>query len=91
MPTVATDPWADYMPTPGSPGRGAVDVTPSDVNELTVVAKYLSVEDAGDVAVVFADGSTHTYTCPAGFYIWGQIRQVKMTGTTATKIKAYIK
>lgn len=68
---------------------GAFDITKSDVNELPYVTRQIKVTGAGNLAVVWADGSTTTEAVAADtFYDW-RIKQVLSTGTSATGIRGY--
>jgi hypothetical protein len=71
------------------PARGAVQVTPSDQNELNFISTRLWIGGGGSVAVTLADGSSCTYFCvPAGSYLTIRARRVLATGTSATDIIA---
>lgn len=60
-------------------------VTPSDTTILPPsLGLYVTV--GGAVAFVGNGGGTTTVTVPANFYLWGDVRQVLFTGTTATGI-----
>ena len=62
-------------------------VTPDDGVDLSPHAGVgLYVTGAGDVAVEFDGGAAVTVTVPANFYLWGRVRRVLATGTTATGI-----
>jgi len=72
-----------------------VDVTPSDTVDLTAQGTFgnltsgLYVGGAGDVAVVWQDGSVTVFTVTAAYPVLEvNCRRVNATNTTATKIKA---
>ena len=66
---------------------GMLSVTPSDTDTIDRSYNGIFLEDAGDVAVQFVDGSFHIY---GGLLkhseIWGHFLKVLATGTTATEI-----
>ena len=66
---------------------GMTAVTPSDTEEIDKGYNGIWLEDAGDLAVQFKDGSTHVY---GGLLkhtqLWGQYNKIFSTGTTATQI-----
>lgn len=71
-----------------TPADGAALAPPSGPARPT---RGLLVGGAGNIAVVFADGSTATITIPAtacGFVLPLAVTYVKATGTTATSIVA---
>ena len=80
------------------PDRGTFDsslpsfhgaVTPSDANMFSHVVRAIRIGVAGDVNVKFNDDTTVIYTgVLAGEYIYGAIKQVMSTSTTATNIVA---
>ena len=59
-------------------------ITPTD--GLAIYADALFVGTAGTVACKDRDGTSATYTVPAGGYILAQVTEVMATGTTATGI-----
>lgn len=62
-------------------------VTPHDSNKITITSGIL-VGVAGDVKVMYADGSTDTVPLAAGIAHPLRVVQVFATGTTATGIHA---
>jgi hypothetical protein len=64
--------------------RNHFPVTKSD--SAANVADALFVGGAGDVTVLDKDGTSATYTVPAGAYILCSTSKVMSTGTTATGI-----
>jgi hypothetical protein len=60
-------------------------VTPSDTATLGPCIG-LFVTGTGNVTFLGNGGAAVTVTVPANFYLWGDIRQVLATGTTATGI-----
>ena len=67
---------------------GAFDVTPDDGADLAVMTRAIMVTVAGDVAVVFKDGSAITMTAlQPGVQYAVRLSRVRATGTTATGIK----
>ena len=76
-------------PSLTSPPSGGFDVTPDDNTDLPQMIKTFMVMTAGDVAVVFKDGTEGVFPgCLVGVQYAGQLRRIKATGTTATGIKA---
>lgn len=85
---------ADEYPARGGMGvyEGGVSITPHDDNQLARVSKGLFVGPngggAGNLAVMWRDGTTTTLTAlPPGVYPF-RVRKVLSTGTTATGIVA---
>ena len=66
---------------------GMKSVTPSDTDDIDGAYNGIWLEDGGDVAVQFKDGSTHIY---GGLLkhceLWGHFKKIFATGTTATEI-----
>jgi hypothetical protein len=66
-------------------------ITPNDNKDIDY--KYsdgVYVESAGNVAVTFKDGSTHTFTgLVAKDTIQGEIARISSTGTTVTAGEVY--
>lgn len=90
MPVVAVDRWQNFEMGPTVPPLGAVAITPSDTDELANMVRALEVTVAGNVAVVFRDGSAMTLVFAAGERKTGFFKQVKATNTTATGIYGLI-
>lgn len=87
---------AAYDPHPNrpfdmkEPYNSAAALTPDDVNELTTVTRGLMVNVAGDVAVIFnEDTASVTLTLQAGVVYPFRVKQVLLTGTTATGIVGF--
>jgi hypothetical protein len=64
--------------------RNHFAVTKSDAT--VIYADALFVGGAGDVTCLDRDGTSATYTVPAGAYILAEVTKVMSTGTTATGI-----
>lgn len=62
-------------------------ITPHDTNVLPLTCG-LTVDNAGNVAMTFQDGSTDTLYLAAGIAHSYRVTQVKNTGTTAAGIHA---
>jgi len=75
---------------PTAPFSFAAAVTPHDDNALADgTCRSLWIGGAGDVVVVFGDGTEVTFTgCTAGSILPVQANKVKSTDTTATAIVA---
>lgn len=69
------------------PARTWAAVTPSGTTHLGNV-RSLYVGGAGDVVAEDVDGTTATFTCAAGTYLFIEAKRVLATGTTATGIVA---
>ncbi|PBB85730.1 hypothetical protein [Mesorhizobium sp. WSM3876] len=82
------DPYKDNMIGPEGLGRSGRLVTPSDDEDLPVVAKSLFVGAAGDISFIPAlneDEDVITVAdAPVGLIVPYQVRRVMDTGTTAT-------
>ena len=69
------------------PIQGGFPVTPSDTQPLAQIARGLLVGVAGNVKVAYADGSVDTLpNLVAGVFHPVYVKQVYLTGTTATDI-----
>ena len=72
-----------------APATHAAAVTPSDLNGLSDVTRWLYVGGTGDIAVVMADGTTQTLPgLAAGTLLPIRVSGVMATGTTASAIVA---
>lgn len=73
---------------PVSGGLGAI--TPSDTVNLSSITRQIYVTGAGNISVLWADGSTTTEAVAATtFYDWS-IQRVNSTSTTATGIRGFV-
>lgn len=82
------DHYKGWRPGLTGPIRGGFDITPDNGNDLSIVTRAIMVTAAGDVAVVFRDGTS--ITLPAlqpGVQYAVRLSRVLVTGTTATGIK----
>ncbi|MFA6051554.1 MAG: hypothetical protein WC762_03090 [Methylobacter sp.] len=69
--------------------QSAANVTPSDSVDLAGgVTSALFIGGAGTLKVTMADGTTPTFTFPAGFAIELCVTRIWLTGTTATLVVA---
>jgi len=68
---------------------GGFAITKSDTTDLPRVTRQLYIGGAGDLAVVWADGSESVEPVKAGDRLDWRIRRVKSTGTTATLVRGY--
>lgn len=72
-----------------NPASKGVAVTASDADDLTGgICRGLYVGVAGDIAVMWPDGTTGTVKAAANGYHPLRVRRVRSTGTTATDILA---
>lgn len=69
---------------------GAFAVTPNDTTDLPRVAEALWVGGAGNLSVIFERDvdPVSLVGVPAGSYVLGRIRRVRLSGTSATDIVA---
>lgn len=83
----AANPHAYKAESPDTPARRLEAITPHDVNELAYVTRGLYVGTAGNVSVVDVTGNTVTIpNVPAGAILPICIKQVRLTGTTASNM-----
>lgn len=84
----ASDTFANFQGGLQTPPDNAFAVTPNNTGELPFVTRALYVGGAGDVAVVLRkDGAPVTFVAvPAGSMLPLRVRQVLVTGTTATAL-----
>lgn len=85
----AQDPYASYTAGLTAPIVGAFAITPSNSDDLPKVTRQIYAGGAGNVVVVWADGSETTEPVLAGERLDWRIKQVKLTGTTATGLRGY--
>lgn len=92
MPVIAEDPYDNNERTAqDASASDGFAVTPSDTDELEIVTRQLWIRGAGDITVVFKSGRTKTYLAvAAGEKLNIRVKQVKLTGTTATNIEAFV-
>ncbi len=70
-----------------SPASSAVEITPSDENDLAQVSRAVYVGGTGHLAVTMKDGSNTTFKNLIGGTVLAiRVSKVKSTGTTATDI-----
>jgi hypothetical protein len=84
------DLYASHAPTAIGPIIGAFTITPHATDELPQVTRQIRVTgSAGNVTVVWPDGTETTEPVEAGgTYDW-RVRAVRVAGTTATGLRGY--
>lgn len=85
----AQDLYASYTGGLTASIVGAFVITPSNTEELPKVTRQIYAGGAGNVAVVWSDGSETTEPVAAGERLDWRIKQVKSSGTTATGLRGY--
>ena len=81
------DRFATHFGGLSDPITGAFSIAPDDASDITTVTRGIVLGTAGDLAVVFKDGSTITLPgLNAGVIYPIRITRVLATGTTATGI-----
>jgi hypothetical protein len=81
----------DYKPGLDNPAPDAVAVTPDDNTDLPLPARGLYIGGDGDVSIVTLAGSVVTFqSVLAPFVLPQRCTRVRSTGTTATKIVAFL-
>lgn len=93
MPVVAVDPFPEEASLTSS-AKSVKQITPSDSDELPFVTKAVSIGVQGALSIVNSLGDTETYE--SGCFAIGvplpmEVRKVLATGTTATKICAWMR
>lgn len=73
------------------PFRNAVNVIPSDTQELEEVSRAIYIATQGDLSVVMMDGATVVLgdLAPGALHPI-RVRRVNVSGTTATGILAFV-
>lgn len=86
-----SDPFASHAQSLNGPVTGGFDITPDDGADLATLPRALMVSTVGEVAVIFADGSSVTLPglTPGVIYPLRAAR-VMATGTTATGLKGLV-
>jgi hypothetical protein len=75
----------------GRSGRGTFAITPSDANNFANVARAISCQgSAGNVSLVFADGSVGVFHIDQYEQLDYEIKRVNATGTTATDLRGIV-
>lgn len=85
----AVDRFQDVGRASSGPATRAVAVTPNDGADLAYASRAISVNGAGDVALVTLDGDTVTVTLAAGMLHPIRAKRILSTGTAATGIIAW--
>lgn len=87
--------WAQYLDSQNSggvdwPATRAADVAPNDSTDLGFHTRAIYVGGAGDVCVDMVDSGTAIVFAgvPAGSILPIRVKRVRVTGTTATLIRA---
>lgn len=85
-----TDPFASYGTGLDAPLSTGFAITPDDANDLAITTRQIRVTgSAGNIAVVWIDGSSSIEPVQANETLDWRIRRVKATGTTATGLRGY--
>lgn len=85
----ASDSFSNQMATVTGPITGAFVITPHATDELPKVTRQIYAAGAGNIAVVWADGSETTEPVAAGERLDWRIKAVRVSGTTATGLRGY--
>lgn len=64
-------------------------ITPSDTADLPFVTRQVFAATAGNVAVVWLDGTETVEPIAAGERVDWRIRRIKASGTTAAGLRGY--
>jgi hypothetical protein len=82
------DKFSEYAgAAPGGPMTGGFAITKSDTTVFAQPTRAVWVGGAGNLAVVYLDGTTDTITgVPAGTMLNIRVTQVMSTNTTASEI-----
>lgn len=65
-------------------------ITPNDTADLAIATRQIRITgSAGNIAVVWVDGSTSVEPVAAGETLDWRIRRVLATGTTATGLRGF--
>lgn len=73
-----------------SPLTKGFAITPSDSEDLDFLTRQIRITgNAGNIAVIWADGTESIEPVAAGDIFAWRIARVKATGTTATGIRGY--
>jgi hypothetical protein len=88
--TPAVDDYPDISPKAWiAPAPHAAPVTPSDIDDLRHVTRWLFIGSIGTVVVVMEDGTTVTLTgVPTGALLPIRVTRVMATNTTASNMIA---
>jgi len=84
------DKFSTYAGGPGLPATSIIDITPSDVIDLSYVTVALNVATPGRIRVTTLDGDTSDVSVAPGAAFPLRVSRVWMTGTTATGIRGLI-
>jgi len=84
-----TDRFGQHAGGLSSPLTTGFSITPDDNTDLAITTRQLYAAGAGNVSVVWVDGSASVEPIAAGERVDWRIARVKATGTTATGIRGY--
>ncbi|MCC5983438.1 MAG: hypothetical protein JJU42_03630 [Rhodobacteraceae bacterium] len=84
------NPFANRAASLQGPATDIRSVTPSDTDDLPVMAIALYVETGGTVSFVIASGHTRQVALPDFTILPVGVRKVDASGTTATGIHALV-
>lgn len=84
------DRFENYSNSLTSPATILLEVTPSDVADLSATSRAINVAAAGSVRVTTSGGSTATIYVAAGVGFPVRATRIWATGTTATGIVAMV-
>ncbi len=85
-----TNPFANRSASLQGPATDIQAVTPSDTDDLPMIAIALYVETGGTVSFVTASGHARQVAVPDFTILPVGVRKVDATGTTATGIHALV-
>ena len=74
---------------PTEPLVGSFTVAASDTVDLPRITRQIYAAGAGNVSVIWADGSETVEPVAAGDRLDWRLKRIKATGTTATGLRGY--
>jgi hypothetical protein len=83
------DKFAEYPTTLIAPARDAIDVSPNDSTDLSILPRAIYVGQAGHVSARLAGGQTVVFqNAQAGSFLPIRAAGINATGTTAANLIA---
>lgn len=85
----ADDKYSTFRPGLGSELTRGADVTAHDTNELAFLSRAVLVTAAGNLNVMWQDGTTQVIPVSANLMYPLRVKKILSTSTTATGIKIF--
>lgn len=81
---MSDDKFGSFPLSYDQPPKHHFPITPNDATDMANIPRSIFIGVAGTIVLHDASGTAATYTCPAGYELFGHFRRVLATGTTAS-------